>query len=270
MDFQTFLNNLLEFAVSAGMKLLAAIVVLIVGRLIIKCVMKVLRKGKLWRKVDHTVSRFLSNAINITLHVVLVIMVVGILGVPMASMITVLASAGVAIGLALQGALSNLAGGIMILMFHPFRLDDYIEAGSFGGTVKDIGIFYTVLCTPDNRMVTIPNGTVMGEEIINYSANDTRRADLVFSVAYGTDVGRVKEILLEEADKHEMVLKDPVPFCRLTQQNASSLDFTLRVWAKKENFWTVKFDLLEAVNNRFAAEQITIPFNQLDVHIAKD
>ena len=270
MDFQTFLNKILDFAMSAGMKLLAAIVVLIVGRLIIKWIMKMVRKGKLCQKVDHTVSRFLNNALNILLHVILVIMVVGILGVPMASVITVLASAGVAIGLALQGALSNLAGGIMILIFHPFRLDDFVEAGSYSGTVKDIGIFYTVLCTPDNRMVTIPNGTIMSEEIINYSANDTRRLDLSFSVAYGTDVARVKAILLEEAGRHALVMKDPEPFCRLTKQNESSLDFALRVWTKKEDYWTVNFDLLETVNDRIVAEGIEIPFNQLDVHIAKD
>ena len=131
-------------------------------------------------------------------------------------------------------------------------------------------IFYTVLCTTDNRMVTIPNGTIMSEEIVNYSANDTRRLDLSFSVAYGTDVARVKAILLEEAGRHALVMKDPEPFCRLTKQNESSLDFALRVWTKKEDYWTVNFDLLETLNDRFVAEGIEVPFNQLDVHIAKD
>ena len=268
MDFQTFLNNIISFATSLGMKLLAALVVLIIGRLLIKWVMKMVRNCKLAKKSDPTVSRFLSNAINILLHIILVISVIGILGVPVTSVITILASAGVAIGLALQGALGNLAGGIMILIFRPFRLDDFIEAGSFSGTVKDIGIFYTVLCTPDNRIVTIPNGTVMGEEVVNYSMNDTRRVDFTFSVTYGTDVARVRSILLEEAGKHALVLQEPAPFCRLSKQNESSLDFTLRVWTNKDNYWTVNFDLLEAINNRFVAEQIEVPFKQLDVHIA--
>lgn len=268
MNFETFLNNIAEWATHAGLKLLAAVVVLIIGRLLIKWVMKLVGKGKMSKKLDHTVAQFLTNALRIALYVILVIIIIGILGVPMASIITVLASAGVAIGLALQGALTNLAGGIMILIFHPFRLDDFIEAGSFSGTVKDIGFFYTVLCTGDNRMVTVPNGTIMGEEIVNYSYHDTRRLDMSFSVAYGTDVARVKSILLEEAGRHELALKDPAPFCRLTKQNESSLDFALRVWVKKEDYWTVNFDLLETVNDRFVAEGIEVPFNQLDVHIA--
>ena len=176
MNFETFLNNIAEWATHAGLKLLAAVVVLIIGRLLIKWVMKLVGKGKMNKKLDHTVAQFLTNALRIALYVILVIIIIGILGVPMASIITVLASAGVAIGLALQGALTNLAGGIMILIFHPFRLDDFIEAGSFSGTVKDIGFFYTVLCTGDNRMVTVPNGTIMGEEIVNYQIRDMANA----------------------------------------------------------------------------------------------
>ena len=126
-----------------------------------------------------------------------------------------------------------------------------------------------MLTTPDNKVVTIPNGTIMGDSVINYSVKDTRRVDLVFSVAYGTDVEKVKSILLAEAEKHELVLKDPAPFCRLSKQNESSLDFTMRVWAESKDYWQVNFDILEAVNTRFAAEGIEIPFNQLDVHITK-
>lgn len=269
MDVNTFLTNLISFATSFGMKLLGALVLLIVGRLLIKWVMKLVRNGKAAKKADPTVARFLTNVLNIVLNVILVISVIGILGVPVTSVITILASAGVAVGLALQGALSNLAGGIMILIFRPFRLDDYVEAGDFSGTVKDIGIFYTVLNTPDNRIVTIPNGTIMGKEVVNYSVNDTRRVDFTFSVAYGTDVARVRNILIEEAGKHDLVLKDPAPFARLAKQNESSLDFTLRVWTNRADYWTVNFDLLEAINNRFVAENIEVPFNQLDVHIAE-
>ncbi len=260
-------NKLIEFGTTFGAKLLGTLAVLIVGRILVKWVIKLVRKSKPMQKADPTVARFFVNVLSVVLNIILVISIIGILGVPMASVITVLATAGVAIGAALQGSLSNLAGGIMILIFHPFRLDEFIEVGSYSGTVKDIGIFYTVLHTGDNRSVTIPNGTIMSSEIVNYSVNATRRVDLTFSAAYGTDVALVRQVLLEEAEKHELALKDPAPFCRLSQQNDSSLDFVLRVWTKKEDYWTVNFDLLEAINNRFAAEGIEVPYNTIDVNI---
>lgn len=269
MSLTDLLGNLIPFVTELGLKLLKAFAILVIGRILIKWMMKTVRSCRIAQKSDPTVFRFLSNAINILLHTVLVISIIGILGVPIASIITVLASAGVAIGLALQGALSNLAGGIMILIFRPFRLNDYIEAGSFSGTVKDIGIIYTVLCTPDNRTVTIPNGTVMGKEIVNYSMNGTRRVDFTFSVAYGTDIARVRSILLEEADRHTLTLREPPPFCRLSKQNGGSLDFALRVWTSKENYWQVNFDLLEAISKRLVAERIEVPFKKLNVHIAE-
>ncbi len=262
-----FVNWLIAVLQDVGLKLLASLVVFIVGRFLIKFLIKTLRNGKLGKKLEPTAAHFLLNFISIALYVILIVTIVGIMGVPMASVVAAIASAGVAIGLALQGSLSNLAGGIMILLFHPFRVDHFIEAAGFSGTVKDIDIFYTVLHTPDNKVVTIPNGTIMASSIINYSINDTRRVDLVFSVAYGTDAEKVKAILLEEADKHEKALKDPAPFCRLTKQAESSLDFTLRVWANKEDFWQVNFDLLESIHARFAKENIEIPFNQIDVHM---
>jgi small conductance mechanosensitive channel len=260
-------NRFIDWCVSFGGKLLAAVLVFVIGMIVIKIVVKTLRKKQPTKHSDPTVHRFLINFISIALHALLVVTVIAILGVPMASVIAVIASAGVAIGLALQGSLSNFAGGIMILLFHPFRVGHFIEAAGFSGTVRDIDIFYTTINTPDNKAVTVPNGTIMASSVINYSINDTRRVDLVFSVAYGTDTQKVIDILLEEAGKHELSLKDPAPFCRLTKQNASSLDFTLRVWTEKDNYWQVNFDLLERINARFVEEGIEIPFNQLDVHV---
>lgn len=262
-----FLNWMVGVLQDVGLKLIASAIVFIVGRFLIKLLIKALRNGKIGQKMEPTASHFLLNFISIALYVILAVTIIGIMGVPMASVVAAIASAGVAIGLALQGSLSNLAGGIMILLFHPFRVDHFIEAAGFSGTVKDIDIFYTVLHTPDNKVVTIPNGTIMSSSIINYSLNDTRRVDLVFSVAYGTDADKVKEILLEEAGKHELALKDPEPFCRLTKQAESSLDFTLRVWVKKDDYWQVNFDLLESIHARFEEEKIEIPFNQIDVHM---
>ncbi len=262
-----FLNWMVGVLQDVGLKLIASAIVFIVGRFLIKLLIKALRNGKIGQKMEPTASHFLLNFISIALYVILAVTIIGIMGVPMASVVAAIASAGVAIGLALQGSLSNLAGGIMILLFHPFRVDHFIEAAGFSGTVKDIDIFYTVLHTPDNKVVTIPNGTIMSSSIINYSINDTRRVDLVFSVAYGTDADKVKAILLEEAGKHELALKDPEPFCRLTKQAESSLDFTLRVWVKKDDYWQLNFDLLESIHARFEEEKIEIPFNQIDVHM---
>ncbi|MBO5938133.1 MAG: mechanosensitive ion channel [Clostridia bacterium] len=264
---ETILNKLAELCVSFGGKLLAAILVLIIGTIAIKLVMKVLRKKKLGKHEDPTVHRFLLNIIKTALYILLVVTIIAILGVPMASMVAAIASAGVAIGLALQGSLSNLAGGIMILIFRPFKLDDFIEASGFSGTVVDIGIFYTTLRTADNKSITIPNGALMNDKVINYSVHKTRRLDFSFNVAYGSDVDKIKSILLEEAAKHELTLKDPAPFARLSKQSDHSLTFTLRVWVESANYWTLNFDLLEAINARFAAEGIEIPFNQIDVHV---
>ena len=183
MTLEQFLNVALAAAADLGMKILAAILVMVIGRLLIKWVMKLIGKSKFAQKNDATVVRVLTNFISAALYAILIVSVIGIMGVPMASVIAVIASAGVAIGLALQGALSNLAGGIMIMILRPFHIGDYVELAGVNGTVKDVGIFYTVLNTPDNKVITIPNGTVMSESITNYSANNTRRVELVFGVA---------------------------------------------------------------------------------------
>ena len=267
MDMEQFWNSLIGHATSLGLKILAALLVMAVGQYVIKLVVRRMGKSRISKEGDPTVVRILQYFTKIGLYVLLTVSVVAILGVPMASLVAVIASAGVAIGLALQGALSNLAGGVMILIFRPFRLGDFVEVDSYSGTVTDIGIFYTVLTTTDNKVVTVPNGTVRGDSIVNYSIKDTRRVELVFSAAYGTDPEKVKSLLLAEADRHDLVLKDPAPFARLTKQGDSSLDFTLRVWTKRDDYWTVHFDLLEALTHRFEEEGIEVPFNQLDVHV---
>ena len=267
MNVEEFLTNLVGKAADLGLKLLAALLVLIIGRILIKWTVKLISKSKFAKNTDATVVRVLLNFISAGLYILLAVTIIALLGVPMASVVALVASAGVAIGLALQGALSNLAGGIMIMILRPFHIGDFVEITGNSGTVKDVGIFYTVINTGDNKVITIPNGTVMANAITNYSKNDTRRVDLVFNVAYGTDVAKVNAILLEEAGKHELALKDPAPFARLTKQNEHSMDFTLRVWVNAGDYWTVNFDLLENINNRFAKEGIEIPFHQLDVHI---
>lgn len=264
---EKFLNWIIPILQDVGLKLLISIVIFIVCRFIIKMVVKTLRTGKAAQKMEPTVAHFLANFVNIVLYIILVVTIIAIMGVPMASVIAAIASAGVAIGLALQGALSNFAGGIMILLFHPFRVGDFIEVDGFSGTVDDIDVFYTFLKTGDNKAVTVPNGTIMSNSVVNYSVNGTRRVDLDIGVAYGNDIERVKAILLEEGSKHELVLKDPEPFCRLSAQGDSAITFTLRVWTETANYWQVRFDLLEAVHKRLEAEGVEIPFPQLDIHV---
>jgi len=264
---EKFLNWIIPILQDVGLKLLISVAIFVVCRFLIKAVVKMLRTGRMSQKMEPTVSHFLANFVNVVLYIILAVTIIAIMGVPMASVIAAIASAGVAIGLALQGALSNFAGGIMILLFHPFRVGDYIEVNGFAGTVDDIDIFYTFLKTPDNKAVTVPNGSIMSNSVVNYSVNGTRRVDLSIGVAYGSDIERVKTVLFEEGSKHELVLKDPEPFCRLSVQGDSSLTFTLRLWTETANYWQVNFDVLESVHKRLEAEGIEIPFPQLDVHM---
>ncbi len=264
---QSILNTLSQFAVTVGGKLIFALLVFIIGRIIIKLVIKGIKKSRAAKHGDPTVITFLCHAVRISLYVILVITIISILGVPISSLIAVLASAGVAIGLALQGSLSNLAGGIMVLIFHPFKLDDFVEIDGCAGTVSDVGIFYTTLTTGDNRTITIPNGTVMDSNIINNSRKETRRVDMTFDVAYGTDVEKAKRVILDYIGSHELILKEKEPFCRLTSQTDSAMIFTGRVWVNAGDYWQVKFDLTEGMLKRFEEEGIEVPFNQLDVHI---
>ena len=269
MTAEDFLGKLLDWAIDLGAKIFAAVLVWIVGRMAIKWFVGRIRRSRFAEKNDRTVTVTLSHFVSAGLYVLLTVIVIGILGVPTASVIAAIASAGVAIGLALQGALGNIAGGIMILIMRPFRVGDYVEIADEAGTVTDVGIFYTQLTTPDHKIVTIPNGTVMGDTVVNLSMKETRRVDLTFGVAYGTDVSRVKMILLEEAARHDSVLADPAPFARLSNQNDSSLDFTLRVWVKNADYWQVRFDLLERMTVRFRDENIEIPYRKLDVHVRR-
>lgn len=266
-DWNGLWEKIVDLRVGAAWRIVLAVIALIVGKLIIRLIMRMLRKSKLIQKMEDGAEHFLLSFVKIALNVLLILSIVGILGIPMSSMVAVLASVGAAIGLAMQGALSNFAGGLMILIFHPFRLDDYVEVAGNSGTVIDIGVFYTTLKTPDNKNVTIPNGTVMAQSVVNYSAHDTRRLELSFSVAYGTDLELVRRTLLETAAAHELVLKDPAPTAKLKSYEASALNVILRVWTKKDDYWTVNFDLMEQMNSRFAEEGIQIPFPQVDVHM---
>lgn len=261
------LSDFARMCMDLAWRLVAALVVFLIGHIIIRFVVKKFRTGKLANKMEPMLHSFLGSVLKIGAYALLAVAVVAILGIETASIITVLASAGAAIALGLQGSLSHLAGGVILLIFRPFKLGDFVEVCGQSGTVTEVGIFYTELTTGDNRVCVIPNGTLIGSSMVNYSVKDTRRVDLVLDVAYGTDVETAKQIVLDEVAKVDAILKDPAPFIRMTEMAGSSLKITLRVWCMSTDYWNVKFDLTESINKTFAEKNIEIPYQQLDVHL---
>ena len=264
---QKLWDTLIELSASVGLKILLSIAVLIIGLVLIKYLVKLIVKSKGFNKIDKTVQTFIKSALSITLKILLIISVIGILGVPLTSIIAVLASAGLAIGLALQGALSNFAGGIMILVFRPFKVGDFVDNGTHMGTVDSITIFYTRLLTIDNKLITIPNSTMTNASITNFSAKEQRRVDFKFTASYNNDVEKVKSILIEIAQNHPLVLKDMPIMSRLFAHGANSLEYILRVWCQAPDYWTIYYDINETVKKEFDTQGIEIPLPQMDVHI---
>lgn len=257
---EKFVAFITELATTVGTRIFFAAIVLIIGRIIIKNVVKLLRTNHLFDKTDAAVRTFTFSFVEIGLYVLLIISVIGILGVPMASIVAALASAGVAIGLALQGALGNLAGGIMLLLFRPFQIGDYIDAAGVSGTAKEITLFYTVLVTFDGKYVTIPNGTLMNANVINYSTAAVRRVDLNFTCARGESPSKLQDILLQAAFTNENVLDEPEPpFACITGITDEAMQFSLRIWCQNEYYWSVYFDLNQKITEALTANNIQVP-----------
>lgn len=268
MTFEEFVNNVIvPGAINIALRLLAAAVILVVGGVIIKFVIKKLRTGRLAQKADKTVHHFVVSFARISLYVILAVLVVATLGVDMASIVAVIGSVGLAISLAVQGTLSNLASGIMILVFKPFREGDYVETAGESGTVTEVGIFYTTLCTPDNKVVVVPNGTVTSEVLKNYSKNDTRRIDISLTLSHGTEVESVQRIINEVLSENESVLKSPAPSVRLTEIGGQSIAVTVKAWSANSAYWDTRFNLLESIYKRLDEAGISIPHSQVDVHM---
>ncbi|MBE6652275.1 MAG: mechanosensitive ion channel [Ruminococcaceae bacterium] len=267
---EQILNSFVDGCVDLAWRLIGALVVFLIGNLIIRFIIKRIRDGKLANKLDPMVHSFIASVTKIGLYMILTVIVVAILGVETASIIAVIASAGAAIALGLQGSLSHLAGGVMLLIFRPFKIGDFVDVCNYSGTISEVGIFYTEITTTDNRVCVIPNGTLIGSSIVNYSVKDTRRVDMVFDVAYGTDVEIAKQVILDEVAKVSAVLDTPAPFIRMTEMAGSALKITLRVWCNSADYWAVKFDLNEAINRTFAEKNIQIPYQQIDVHVKND
>lgn len=265
--FEEIKTYLLQHATDFLFRGIFALLIIFVGWKLVKWLLKILDKGKLFSKLDSTVRSFLSSTVGIVLKVLLVVSAAIVLGIPESSFLTLLASGGVAVGLALQGSLSNFAGGLMLLIFKPFKEGDYIKTADNEGTVISVNVFYTVIRTFENQHITLPNGGLTNAAIVNYSAEETRRLDLRFGVAYGSDINKVREILSEIAEKSRFVLEDPSPAVILDSQSDSSLDFILRCWTKKEEYWDAKNTLTEEVTKKFFEEGVEIPFPQMDIHM---
>ena len=273
-DFSQFLsekalNNIMEYAMTLGKNIVVAIILYFVGRFIISKLTKVVRKLMLKRNMEPSLYSFLDSLMSICLYFILVIAIVGVLGIETSSFVALFASAGVAIGMALSGTLQNFAGGVMILIFRPFRVGDVIEAQGFCGAVKEIQIFNTVLTTVDNQTIIIPNGGLSTGSIKNYSTQPYRRVDINVEIAYGTKTEDVRKILdsICEADSRIVKTDGMQPSSPMVSMGSSSITLQLRVWTESANYWGVMGDTTEAVYSRLMAAGIEIPFQQSDVHM---
>ncbi len=273
LDSKFNVESLLESAgsliVSYGLKFITAVVLLIIGLWLAGRIGRLLYLSMEKRKIDHSLSNFLKTVVSSLLKILVIISIMTYAGLPMTSFIAILAAAGLAIGLALSGTLQNFAGGVLILIIKPFKVGDFIEAQGYMGTVMDIQIFNTILQTPDNIVIIIPNGGLSTGAVTNYSARDTRRAQWVFGIAYGDSFQKAQKILKRILVEDPRVLKDPEPMIFLSELNDSSVDITVRAWAKSGDFWPMSFDIHEKVYDAFNKEGINIPFPQMDVHLQK-
>lgn len=271
MSWEKFWTDLQTWVTNTGIKLVIALIVLIVSFIIIKWLSKAIEKrGKKLeetKKVDKTIYRTLSHVINIALKVLVVVALIGYVGIDTSSITALIASLGVGVGLAVNGTLSNLAGGFLLLVTHPFKVDDYIAANGYEGTVEDIFVCYTKIRTFDNKTVYLPNGALSTTQIVNFTEKGLRRLDVVFGISYDDDFDKAKQIIADVVKANDKILVDPAPNIRVTAQSSSSIDITAMVWCQGSDYWSNKFYLLEEVKRAFDNNGITIPYNQLDVHI---
>jgi small conductance mechanosensitive channel len=255
------------YVVPLGLKIIVAFIVFLLGRFVIKRIKKWMANGLMSRHGDATLHSFLSNLVSVVLYFFLIMAIIGILGINTSSLVALLASAGLAVGMSLGGTLQNFAGGVLIIMFRPFKVGDFIASQGYEGTVNEIQIFNTHLLTTDNKEVILPNGALATGVMTNFSKQKTRRVDWTFSIAYGDDYDKAKTVLRRLCDEDELILKTPEPFIEIGKLNDSSVDITVRAWANSADYWKVFFSMNEKVYKTFAEEGLNIPFPQVDVHV---
>jgi small conductance mechanosensitive channel len=264
-----YVDTLINLFVVWGPKLVGAILALIIGLWLANMITGGLIRGMEKSEVDPSLKPFLKSLVSTLLKILVVVSVLGMVGIQMTSFIAILGAAGLAVGMALSGTLQNFAGGVMILIFKPFKVGDVIEAQGYTGAVNAIQIFNTILKTPDNKTVIIPNGGLSTSSMVNYSTEPTRRVDWTFGIAYGDDIDKAKQVLSELLTSNEKVLQDPAPFIELGELADSSVNFTVRAWVSATDYWAVHFYMLEKVYRKFGEAGLNIPFPQMDVHLDK-
>lgn len=253
-----------------GLRLLGALTLLVLGRLFAGWLRRVVKKALARAKVEPTLLPFISGIAYYVVLVAVAVAVLGMIGIQTASLLAVLGAAGLAVGLALQGALSNVAAGVMLLIFRPFQVGDYIEAGGSAGSVASIGLFSTTLNTPDNVNILIPNSSIYGNAIKNYAANATRRNDMVMGISYGDDIGVAVDTIKRVLGRDERVLSEPEPVVAVSELADSSVNIVVRPWCKKEDYWGLRFDLMRGLKEELEAAGCSIPYPQRDVHLIQD
>ena len=261
------MENILRLLREQGLRLLAGLAVLGVGFFLAHWIVKLVDRSRPLVKVEPTLKGFLDNLTRWLLYILVVLTAVGVMGIPLTSFVTILASAGVAVSLALQGALGNFVGGLLMLILKPFKAGDYVKVGDAEGTVQTVGVFYTELTTPDNRHVSLPNSSLTNTAIVNYTREGTRRLDVTYGVSYGADMDQVFQVLMDVVHRGQGVLGDPAPAVHLTECADSSLKFTVRLWCKTADYWDLYFYLMEEGKRALDRAGIEIPYPQVDVHI---
>ncbi len=259
-------QNLLNWCITSGIRLVLTIIVTCILWKLIDFLSKKLVESDKFGKLDVTLRKFIKTFVGIGLKILLLVTAVTYVGINTSSFVAVLATAGATVGLALQGGLSNLAGGVILIFMRPIKVGDYITTAGESGTVTEIGIFYTTLLTPDNRKIYIPNGNITGSSIVNYSSEEIRRCDFTFALSRDTDIAKVKTLLKKIADNDDRVLSDPSSRVVITAYEKGTITFCLRAWCKNENYWDLFFDLQENIKEAFDLSGIILPYEQLDVH----
>jgi len=264
-----FGHTIINLSIQYGIKFLGAIAIFIVGKFAVNILSRLLRKVFNKAKVDETLIGFLVDLSSTVLLILIVIAALSTLGMKMTSFVAILGATTLAIGLALQNNLSNLGAGVIIMLLRPFKLNDYVQISGVSGSVEKISMFNTLLRTPDNRSIIVPNSKIISDNIINYSSKDTRRIDLTVGIGYENDIKIAKETLENILSEDKRILKDPVPLVAVSELGESSVNFAVRPWVKAQDYWDVYFDLLEMIKTTFDEKGISIPYPQMDVHLKR-
>lgn len=267
MNFDTVLKRAQELVIDYVPSIVAALLIFIIGLFVIGHGIKLFNKFLEKTKMDSTLRPFIVSFTSASLKILLILVVLTQLGAQLSSFVAIIGASSLAIGLAFQGVLSNFAGGVLLLSLRPFKVGDYINAAGFEGIVEAIHIFNTVIVTPDNKVITVPNGNLSNASVTNFTAKASRRVDLTFTVSYEQNIDHIKAILTNLCDQHEFVHKDPAPFIKVLKHGDHAIHFVVRIWTNTINYWDVYFDLLEQVKKKFDEEKVSIPYQQMDIHM---